>query len=411
MHKDELMNHTLPARGLRLHWRQFGLLLVVNAFVGAMLGLERTLIPVLATTEFHLVALSISLTFIVSFGVVKACANLVTGRLADTLGRRTLLIVGWLCGLPVPWLMLYAPAWEWIVFANVLLGLQQGLAWSSAVIMKIDLVSDNERGKATGLNEFTGYAAMAASTLLAGWFASAYAIRPTLFWGGIIISALGLLTSVFLVKETRQLVFDPTKRASHTPFGELFGLVTWRHQSLSSLSFAGLVNNLNDIVVWGLLPTLALTQQLSVADAALIGSIYLGVWGGSQLLTGALSDIIGRKPLIVAGLAVQAGGIACFAQSSQVWWMVGAVVMGLGTGMVYPSLLAAVSDTAVPIWRATALGVYRFWRDIGYVMGALTGGVVADAFGIVSAVWVIAGLTACAAVVVALRLQKNRVLA
>ena len=212
------------------------------------------------------------------------------------------------------------------------------------------------------------------------------------------------------MKEARQLVFDPTKSASHTPFGELFGLVTWRDRALSSLSFAGLVNNLNDIVVWGLLPTLALAQQLSVADAALIG-IYLGVWGGSQLLTGALSDVLGRKPLIVVGLAVQAVGIACFAQSSQALWMVGAVVMGLGTGMVYPSLLAAVSDNAVPTWRATALGVYRFWRDIGYVMGALTGGVIADAFGIVSAVWVIAGLTACAAVVVAFRLQKNTVLA
>lgn len=405
------MNHTLPARGLRLHWRQFGLLLIVNAFVGAMLGLERTLIPVLATTEFNVIALSVSLTFIISFGVVKACANLVTGRLADTLGRRTLLIVGWLCGLPVPWLMLYAPTWEWIVFANVLLGLQQGLTWSLAVIMKIDLVADNERGKATGLNEFTGYAAMAAATFLAGWFASAYAIRPTLFWGGIIISALGLLLSVFFVKETRQLVFDPTKPASHTPFWSLFGLVTWRDQSLSSLSFAGLVNNLNDIVVWGLLPTLALTQKLSVADAALIGSVYLGVWGGSQLLTGALSDVLGRKPLIVAGLAVQAVGIACFGQPSPMWWMIGAVVMGLGTGMVYPSLLAAVSDNVVPTWRATALGVYRFWRDIGYVVGALTGGVIADAFGIVSAVWVIAGLTASAAVVVALRLQKNTVLA
>ncbi|MFZ9856861.1 MAG: MFS transporter [Roseiflexaceae bacterium] len=402
------MSSSLPARGLRLHWRQFVILLVVNAFVGAMLGLERTLIPVLATTEFNLVALSISLTFIVSFGVVKACANLVTGRLADTLGRRTLLIVGWLFGLPVPWLMLYAPTWEWIVFANVLLGLQQGFSWSSAVIMKIDLVADNERGKATGLNEFTGYAAMAASTFLAGWFASAYAIRPTLFWGGIIISALGLLVSVVLVKETRQLVFDAIKPVAHTPFWSLFGLVTWRHQSLSSLSFAGLVNNLNDIVIWGLLPTLALTNALSIAEAAVIGSIYLGVWGVSQLLTGALSDMFGRKPLIVAGLVVQAVGISYFALSVQSWWwIVGAVVMGLGTGMVYPSLLAAVSDNAVPTWRATALGVYRFWRDIGYVMGALTGGMIADAFGITSAVWVIAVLTAFAAVVVALRLQKT----
>jgi MFS family permease len=377
-----------------------------------MLGLERTLIPVLATTEFNLVALSISLTFIVSFGVVKACANLVTGRLADTLGRRTLLIVGWVFGLPVPWLMLYAPAWEWIVFANVLLGLQQGLSWSSAVIMKIDLVADNERGKATGLNEFTGYAAMAASTFLAGWFASTYAIRPTLFWGGLILSALGLLVSVLFVKETRQLVFDASTPVTHTPFWSLFGLVTWRHQALSSLSFAGLVNNLNDIVVWGFLPILALSQQLSVAEAALIGSIYLGVWGGSQLLTGALSDTVGRKPLIVAGLLVQAIGISFFAIATQAsWWIAGAVVMGLGTGMVYPSLLAAVSDNAVSTWRATALGVYRFWRDTGYVMGALIGGFIADAFGITSAVWVIAALTAYAAVVVALRLQKPSMLA
>ncbi|MDX1992955.1 MAG: MFS transporter [bacterium] len=385
--------------GLLANWRQFALLVIVNAFVGAMLGLERTVVPLIAADEFALTSVSVTLTFIISFGVVKALANLFAGRNADRVGRKPLLVAGWLIGLPVPLIIILAPNWGWIVFANILLGIQQGLCWSSAVIMKVDLVGPVGRGRATGLNEFAGYLAMALSTAGAGWIAAQTALRPYPFYLGIVFALSGLILSLFFVRETRGYALQ--EAAQHPQTGEklsfwsIFRRVSWQDKAFFSLSQGGLVNNLNDVVIWGLLPLLAASAGISVAQAAAVGGTYLGVWGISQLFTGPLSDRIGRKPLITAGLWVQALGIALFvlaADSSA--WLLAAVVMGLGTGMVYPTLLAAIGDLAHPSWRASALGVYRLWRDSGYAFGAIVGGALADLFTIQAAVLAIAALTA-----------------
>jgi MFS family permease len=390
--------------GLLANWRQFTLLVIINAFVGAMLGLERTLVPLIAADEFALTSVSITLSFIISFGIVKALANLFAGRNADRIGRKPLLVAGWLIGLPIPFMIILAPSWGWIVAANILLGIQQGLCWSAAVIMKVDLVGPVGRGRATGLNEFAGYLAMALSTAAAGWIATQTALRPYPFYLGILFAISGLILSLFFVRETQGYALQeaaghhlPGKRLS---FWTIFRQVSWQDKAFFSLSQGGLVNNLNDVVIWGLLPLLAVSAGISVAQAAAVGSTYLGVWGISQLITGALSDRIGRKPLVTGGLWAQSVGIALFvigADSSA--WLLGAIVMGMGTGMVYPTLLAAISDLAHPTWRASALGVYRLWRDSGYAFGALVGGVLADLFTIQVAVTVIAGITAASGAV------------
>lgn len=393
------MNTETIRLGLFANWRQFTLLVIVNAFVGAMLGLERTVVPMIAADEFGLTSISVTLTFIISFGIVKALANLFAGRNADRFGRKPLLVAGWLIGLPVPLIIILAPTWGWIVVANLLLGVNQGLCWSAAVIMKVDLVGPQGRGRATGLNEFAGYLAMALSTAAAGWIAAQTALRPYPFYLGIAFAVSGLLLSLLFVRETRGHALleaaqhhQPGERPS---FWTIFRRVSWQDKAFFSLSQGGLVNNLNDVVIWGLLPLLALSTGISVAQAAAIGGTYLGVWGISQLVTGPLSDRIGRKPLITCGLWVQSLGIALFVLSAGDFaWLVAAVVMGLGTGMVYPTLLAAISDLARPSWRASALGVYRLWRDSGYAVGALIGGVLADLFSIQAAVLAIAVLTA-----------------
>lgn len=314
-------------------------------------------------------------------------------------GRRPLLLGGWLVGLAVPFIMIWAPSWGWVVFANILLGINQGLCWSAAVIMKVDLVGPTERGRATGLNEFSGYLAMALSTAAAGWIAGQTALRSYPFYLGLVFAVSGLALSVFFARETREFARheaeqhnEPGERLS---FWTIFRRVSWQDKAFFSLSLGGLVNNLNDVVIWGLLPLLALRAGVAVEQAAALGSTYLAVWGVSQLITGPLSDRIGRRPLIAGGLWVQALGIALFAMSASTsTWLIAAFVMGLGTGMVYPTLLAALSDLAHPSWRASALGVYRLWRDSGYAIGALVGGVLADLFGIQWAVLIIAALTA-----------------
>jgi MFS family permease len=390
--------------GLLANWRQFTLLVIVNAFVGAMLGLERTVLPLIAADEFALTSVSVTLTFIISFGIVKAFANLFAGRSADRVGRKPLLVAGWLIGLPVPLIIIFAPSWGWIVFANILLGINQGLCWSAAVIMKVDLVGPVGRGRATGLNEFAGYLAMALSTAGAGWIAAETALRPYPFYLGIVFAISGLLLSVFFVRETRGYALQ--EAAQHHQTGEklsfwaIFRRVSWQDKAFFSLSQGGLVNNLNDVVIWGLLPLLAVSVGVSIAEAAAVGGTYLGVWGISQLFTGTLSDRIGRKPLVTGGLWVQSLGIAVFVfGTDSTTWLLAAIVMGLGTGMVYPTLLAAISDLAHPSWRASALGVYRLWRDSGYAFGALVGGVLADLFTIQAAVLVIAVITAIAGAV------------
>ncbi len=392
--------------GLRANWRQFWLLVLINAFVGAMLGLERAIVPLIAAQEFGVASVSVALSFIVSFGLVKAVANLLAGRAADRIGRKPLLVAGWLAGLPVPWIIILAPSWGWIVAANILLGANQGLCWSAAVIMKIDLAGPARRGLATGLNEFAGYLAMALATAASGWIAARTGLRPYPFYVGAAMAFVALALSVGFVRETRQLATGEARSLPQDSsggglsFGAIFGRVTWRDRPFFALTQAGFVNNLNDVVTWGLLPLLAVQRGTSVEQAAFLGATYLAVWGASQLVTGPLSDVVGRIPLIVGGLWVQALGIALLGLLARPdAWLAATVLMGLGTGMVYPALLAGVGDRAHPAWRATALGVYRLWRDGGYAAGALLAGLLSDAVGIPATVMAIAALTAVSGVV------------
>ena len=392
--------------GLRANWQQFTLLVLVNAFVGAMVGLERTVVPLLAEAEFGLVSKSVMLSFLVSFGIVKALANLLAGRFSDRIGRKQILIAGWLVGLPVPLLLIWAPSWGWIVFANILLGINQGLCWSTTVIMKIDLVGAKQRGLAMGLNEFAGYLAVSGSALVTGYLAASYGLRPAPFYPGIAFALLGLFLSLFFVRETHAHVRHEAKTnaapALALSFAQILLLTSWRNRTLFAVSQAGMVNNLNDGVVWGLVPILLAGAGLPMTEVAVIAALYPGVWGVSQLVTGALSDRWGRKWLIASGMWVQAVGIGLFViGQSYTTWLGGAVLLGVGTAMVYPTLLAAVSDVAHPEWRASAVGVYRLWRDGGYAVGALSAGLLADAFGLPIAIAAVGGLTLLSGVVTA----------
>jgi MFS family permease len=388
--------------GLRANWEQFTLLVVVNAFVGAMVGMERTLMPLIAEDEFGLASKSIVLSFLVSFGVVKAFANLFAGRLSDRWGRKHILIAGWLVGLPVPFLIIYAPDWEWIVFANILLGVNQGLCWSTTVIMKIDLVGPKQRGLAMGLNEFAGYLAVSLAAAATGFLAASYGLRPAPFYPGIAIAVAGLLFSIFFVRETlphTQVEAGPAMNntdldRARLSFRQVFWLTSWKDRNLFSVSQAGLVNNLNDGMMWGLFPIFLASFGAPLTQIGVLAATYPGVWGVSQLVTGALSDRIGRKWLIAGGMWCQAAGIAVLVAGRSFGpWYLGAVLLGVGTAMVYPTLLAAISDVAHPTWRASAVGVYRLWRDLGYAIGALLAGLLADLFGLSIAIAAIAVLT------------------
>ncbi|MBI3954321.1 MAG: MFS transporter [Chloroflexi bacterium] len=401
--------------GLGANWQQFTLLVIVNAFVGALVGLERTVVPLIAQEDFGLASKAAALSFLVSFGVVKALANLLAGRLSDRLGRKGILIAGWLVGLPVPLLLIFAPSWSWVVFANVLLGVNQGLCWSTTVIMKLDLVGPRQRGLAMGLNEFAGYLAVSIMALATGYLAATHGLRPAPFFPGIAFAALGLLFSVFLVRETRpyaraeaqsaaaaQPPSGPRAEPARPSFAHILLLTSWKDRALFAVSQAGMVNNLNDGMVWGLLPLFLAGAGLPLGQVGAIAAVYPGVWGVSQLATGALSDRWGRKWMIVAGMWVQAAGIALFVVGGGFWpWIGGSVLLGLGTALVYPTLLAAVSDVAHPDWRASAVGVYRLWRDGGYAVGALSSGLLADALGMPVAIAAIGGLTFLSGVVVA----------
>jgi MFS family permease len=397
--------------GLRANWQQFTLLVIVNAFVGAMVGLERTVIPLIAEQDFGLLSRTVILSFIVSFGLVKAAANLVAGSLGDRLGRKRLLVAGWLFGLPVPLLIIWAPSWSWIVLANVLLGINQGLCWSTTVIMKIDLVGPKQRGLAMGLNEFAGYVAVSLSALTTGYLAATYALRPQPFYLGIAFALLGLLLSILFVQDThqhareeaRQITRGTTGDQGDQPsFAQILLITSWKDRALFAASQAGMVNNLNDGMVWGLLPLFLAGAGLSVERIGVIAAAYPAVWGLGQLATGALSDRLGRKWLIAAGLWLQALGIVMLVMITGFrMWLAAAALMGLGTAFVYPTLLAAISDVAHPQWRGSAVGVYRLWRDGGYAVGALLSGLLADALGLSWAISAIAGLTAISGFVVA----------
>ncbi len=400
--------------GLRANLPQFLLLVVVNAFVGAMVGMERSILPAIAEQEFQIAARAAILSFIVVFGVAKALTNYAAGRWADSFGRKRILVAGWLVAIPVPFLLMWAPTWNWILVANLLLGISQGLTWSTTVIMKIDLVGPRQRGLAMGLNEFAGYLAVAASALATGWVASAYGLRPQPFYLGVGFVVAGLGLSTLVVRDTTHHVSYESASLGGLPDAdrptprEVFWRTTVHDRNLSSVSQAGLVNNLNDGMAWGLFPLVFAGAGLDLRAIGLLAAIYPATWGLGQLMTGALSDRTGRKPLIVWGMWVQAAGIAVVAVAESFsGFATGAVLLGLGTAMVYPTLLAAVGDVAHPSWRASSVGVYRLWRDLGYAVGALLAGLIADAFGLGAALGAIAALTFASGVVAAARMAET----
>ena len=421
-----------PTLGLRANLSQFALLVLINAFVGAMVGLERDVVPLLGTHTFGLASATAGLSFIVSFGVVKALANLGAGRLSDRIGRKGVLVAGWLVGLPVPLLLILAPSWGWVVAANVLLGVNQGLCWSTTVIMKIDLVGPARRGLAMGLNEAAGYGAVALAAAGSGYLAATHGLRPWPFVPGIAFALAGLLLSALFVRESHGFARHEARLIAPTPsvaasvagtgiapapaqeaapspvFTEVLLRTSWRDRSLSAVSQAGLVNNLNDGLAWGLFPLFFAAGGLGVAQVGLLAGLYPAVWGAAQLATGALSDRTGRKPLIVGGMWLQAAALALLPLTRGFGpWAAAMVLLGLGTALVYPTFLAAVSDVAHPSWRASAVGVYRLWRDLGYAVGALLAGLLTDRFGVPWAIAGIAALTFASGAIVLIRMHET----
>ena len=407
--------------GLKENWQLFTLLVIINAFVGAMIGLERTILPLIAEADFGLISKTVVLSFLISFGLVKAVANLLAGRLGDRLGRKPILILGWLIGLPVPLIIMFAPSWGWIVFANVLLGMNQGFCWSTTVIMKIDLVGPKQRGLAMGLNEFAGYLAVALSALATGYLAATYGFRPIPFMPGLVFVGLGLLLSLFFVRETQdysrleaQLATrnfatqtNPTD-SPHLSFKQVFIRTSWQDRSLFAASQAGMINNLNDGMVWGLVPLFLVGFNVPLEQVAVVAATYPAVWGIGQLFTGALSDRWGRKWLIAVGMWLQAAGIGILAAGRTLpLWLSAAILLGLGTAMVYPTLLAAVSNVAHPVWRGTAIGVYRLWRDMGFALGGILAGLLADVFNVSVAIAAIGVLTFLSGVVVVMVMRET----
>ncbi|WP_324642927.1 MFS transporter [Pseudarthrobacter sp. LT1] len=404
-----------PMLGLRQNLAQFMLLVAVNALVGGTLGQERTVLPLLATREFHLDLYTGALTYILAFGLSKAVMNYFAGTLSDRYGRKPVLVAGWLAAVPVPLMLIFGPSWGWIVAANVLLGVSQGLTWSTAVIMKMDLVGSRQRGLAMGFNEAAGYLGVAVTALATGYLATSFGLRPAPFLLGAAYIALGLGLTVLAVRETHQHAkTEATQHAAASSSahaglttGQVFTLTSFKDHSLSAASQAGLVNNLNDGLAWGLFPVLFAGAGLSLGQIGILAAAYPAAWGAAQLVTGAASDRWGRKWFITAGMLVQAValGVTATAHSFGPW--LAAVVLGLGTALVYPTLLAAIGDVAHPAWRARSVGVYRLWRDGGFAVGALLSGVLADLYGIPAAVAAVAVLTAASGAVVAVRMRGN----
>jgi MFS family permease len=398
--------------GLRENLAQFSLLVAVNALVGGMIGQERTVLPLLAERTFGLTAVTATTTFVIAFGATKALTNLVTGALADRYGRKPILVAGWLAGVPVPVLLMWAPTWGWVIAANVLLGVNQGMTWSTTVIMKIDLVGPSRRGLALGLNEAAGYGAVALTALVTGEIAARHGLRPEPFYLGVAFVSLGLGLSAVFVRETLHHVHHEARTVaadgSGARFAAVFWRTSWRDRSLFAVSQAGLVNNAVDGLAWGILPLLFAAEGLSIGRIGVLAALYPGVWCVGQLFAGGWSDHVGRKPLIVGGMLLQGAALAFMAATSGFApWAAGAVVVGAGTALVYPTLIAAVGDVAHASWRATAVGVYRLWRDAGYVVGGLLGGAVADALDVRAAVWVVAALSAGSGAVVAVLMRQR----
>ena len=401
-----------PALGLAANWRQFALLIAINAFVGGMVGMERTVLPLLAGEEFGVASKTAAISFVATFGAAKALANLFAGPLSEKFSRRRILIAGWLFGIPVPFVLILAPSWGWIIGANALLGLNQGLAWSMTVNMKVDLVGPSRRGLALGLNEAAGYLSVAAAAFATGVIADRYGLRPEPFYLGIVFAACGLGLSVLFVKDTLPHVVVETEQhdvEETTTLSAAFARTSWHDSRLFGISQAGFVNNMNDALAWGVFPLFFVSRGLSLQEVGILAAVYPLVWGALQMGTGWLSDTIGRSSLIIAGMLLQAAAISLVGIGDSFGpWLIAVALLGVGTAMVYPVLLAAIGDSVHPASRATYLGVYRFWRDAGAMIGALVAGVIADLLGFQSSIQVVAALTAASGVLAAVTLSKQK---
>ena len=394
--------------GLRQNWKQFVLLIIINAFVGGMVGLERTILPEIAEVDFGIAAKTAILSFIIVFGIVKAMTNYYTGALANKWGRKNLLTLGWLIALPIPFILIYAQAWNWIILANVLLGINQGLTWSSTVVMKIDLVGEKNRGLAMGLNESAGYLAVGGVAFLTGWMASEYGLRPYPFYLGIAFAITGLISSWLLVKDTVHHVQAETSTSNLPKLKNLFWATTWKHKNLGSVTQAGLVNNLNDGMVWGLFPILLASKFFHLDDIGKIVALYPMVWGLGQLITGKMADHLNKKNMLFLGMLVQGVSLLLMIYATTFFhFAVLSIALGIGTAIVYPTFLAAIADHSHPQQRAESIGVFRLWRDLGYAIGALLTGILADSLGINWAVGAIGFITILSAIIILSRMQSN----
>ena len=406
------MNKTLPDEirlGLKENWKQFTLLVIINAFVGGMVGLERSIFPQFAEESFGITSHSAVLSFITAFGLSKALANYYTGRLANTLGRRNLLLIGWLLALPIPFLLINAGSWNWVVFANVLLGISQGLTWSSTVVMKIDLVGERQRGLAMGLNEFSGYLAVGLVAFFSGYLAQQYGLVPYPFYLGIFISVTGFLLTLFWVRDTRAHVQQETKTDKTRALGNVFLETSFKNRTLSAVTQAGLVNNLNDGMIWGLLPMLLLTFAYDNEEIGILTAIYPTVWGLGQLVTGKMSDHFPKKSMLVWGMLLQALAILCIPLTRNfIFLSVLSAFLGAGTALVYPTFLSAIAGASPPEQRAESIGTFRLWRDLGYAFGAVISGVAADLFGIETAILITGGLTLLSAGILKVRMPAHQ---
>ena len=400
------VSHSPDVRlGLKENWKQFTLLVIVNGFVGGMVGLERTILPRIATEEFALAVNTAMLSFILVFGVVKAITNYYTGALANKFGRKNLLIAGWIASIPIPFMLMYATSWNWIIAANVLLGINQGLAWSSTVVMKIDLVGEKQRGLAMGLNEFAGYLAVAFVAFLTGWIAGEYGLRPYPFYVGVGLIILGLFCSILFVRDTRNHAVREVQINNVPKLKHVFWETTWKNKTLGSVTQAGLINNLNDGMVWGILPVLLSIYGFAISDVGIIVGIYPAVWGFGQLFTGTMADKYAKQKLLYWGMFIQSVALILLVwATSFLHFMLLSVVLGFGTALVYPTFLASIAENTNPIDRPKSIGVFRLWRDLGYAIGAVITGLIASIAGLDAAIILVALLTFASALIIYLRM-------
>ncbi len=394
--------------GFRKNLKQFTLLVIVNAFVGGMIGLERTIIPQFAEINFGIASKTAILSFIIAFGIVKAISNYFTGKLANRFGRKNLLLIGWLLAIPIPFILIYAPSWNWVIFANILLGIHQGLTWSSTVVMKIDLVGEKDRGLAMGLNEFAGYVSVGVIAFFTGYIANKYGVTPYPFYLGIFISIIGFIITALWVKDTSIFIQQATNTIKAQKKQNIFIETSFKNKTLSSVTQAGLVNNLNDGMIWGLLPILLLSLEFNNEKIGIITAIYPTVWGIGQLFTGKMSDHYSKKAMLFWGMFLQ--GIAIIAIPFNTdFYVLSTIsgVLGIGTALVYPTFLSTIAQVATPIERAESIGTFRLWRDLGYAIGAVISGITADLFGIEYAIYLIGGLTIISSIVIKLRMPNK----